>query len=81
MLGETAVEILSRTCDNLTRDGLMESVESLQNFHTDLMLDEVTVSFSDTDHTGLQTGRMLRATVTANGKGKWEYFGPLVEFK
>jgi hypothetical protein len=29
----------------------------------------------------LQTGRMLRATVAENGKGKWEYFGPLYEFK
>jgi ABC-type branched-subunit amino acid transport system substrate-binding protein len=81
VLGETAVEILTRSCDNLTREGLMESVESLQGFHSDLMLDEVVVSFSDTDHTGLQTGRMLRATITENGKGKWEYFGPLVEFK
>jgi len=81
VLAETAVEILSRTCDNLTRDGLMETVESLQGFHSDLMLDEVTVSFSDTDHTGLQTGRMLKATITANGKGKWEYFGPLMEFE
>jgi hypothetical protein len=59
----------------------MDSLESLQNFHTDLMLDEVSVTFSDTDHTGLQTGRMLKATIAPNGKGKWEYFGPLVEFK
>jgi branched-chain amino acid transport system substrate-binding protein len=81
VLAETAVEILKRSCDNLTREGLMDAVESLQNFHSDLMLDEVTVSFSDTDHTGLQTGRMLRATIAENGKGKWEYFGPLVEFK
>ena len=81
VLAEAAVEILNRNCDNLTREGLMEAVESLQNFHSDLMLDGVNVSFSDTDHTGLQTGRMLRATVTANGKGKWEYFGPLYEFK
>jgi branched-chain amino acid transport system substrate-binding protein len=81
VLAETAVDILSRTCDNLTRDGLMQAVESTTNFHTDLMLDEVSVSFSDTDHTGLQTGRMLKATVAANGKGKWEYFGPLVQFK
>jgi hypothetical protein len=40
----------------------------------------VNVSFSDTDHTGLQTGRMLRAVVE-DGKGKWEYFGPLVVFE
>ena len=81
VLAETAVEILNRSCDNLTREGLMETVESLQGFHSDLMLDGVNVSFSATDHTGLQTGRMLRATVTENGKGKWEYFGPLYEFE
>ena len=81
VLAETAVEILKQSCDNLTREGLMEALESLQDFHSDLMLDEVTVSFSDTDHIGLQTGRMLKATVDENGKGKFEYFGPLVEFQ
>jgi branched-chain amino acid transport system substrate-binding protein len=79
-LAETAVEILSRSCDNLTREGLMDAVESLQDFHSDLMLDDVTVSFSDTDHTGLQSGHMLKATVE-NGKGKFEYFGPRVVFE
>jgi len=79
-LAEVAVEALNRSCDNLTRQGLMDALESIQDFHSDLFLDEVNISFSDTDHTGLQTGKMLRATVE-NGKGKWEYFGPLVEFK
>ena len=80
-LAETAVEILGQSCDNLTREGLMEALESLKDFHSDLMLDGVNVSFSDTDHTGLQTGRMLKATVDEKGTGKWEYFGPLVEFE
>jgi branched-chain amino acid transport system substrate-binding protein len=80
-LAETAVEILKRSCDNLTREGLMDAVHSLKDFHSDLMLDGVNVSFSPTDHTGLQTGRMLRATVVEGGKGKWEYFGPLFEFE
>jgi ABC-type branched-subunit amino acid transport system substrate-binding protein len=79
-LAELAVEILSKSCDNLTRQGLMDSVESIKDFHSDLFLDDVNVSFSDTDHTGLQSGHMLRAVVE-NGKGRWEYFGPLVEFK
>jgi len=79
-LAEVAVEALSRTCDNLTREGLMDAVESIEDFHSDLFLDDVYVSFSDTDHTGLQTGHMLRAIVE-DGKGRWEYFGPLVEFK
>ena len=79
ILAETAVEILKRSCDNLTREGLMDALESVQDFHTDLMLDDVTVSFSDSDHTGLESGHMLRATVE-NGKGKFEYFGPLLDF-
>jgi branched-chain amino acid transport system substrate-binding protein len=79
-LAEVAVEALSRSCDNLTREGLMDALESIEDFHSDLFLDDVNVSFSDTDHTGLQSGHMLRAVVE-DGKGKWEYFGPLVEFK
>jgi branched-chain amino acid transport system substrate-binding protein len=79
-IAEVGVEALSRTCDNLTREGLMDALESIEDFHSDLFLDEVNVSFSDTDHTGLQTGKMLQATV-ADGKGKWEYFGPLFEFR
>ena len=79
-LAEVTVEALSRTCDNLTREGLMDAVESIQDFHSDLFLDEVNVSFSDTDHRGLEDGKMLRAAVE-NGKGRWEYFGPLFEFR
>ena len=80
VLAETAVEVLSRSCDNLTREGLLDALESIQDFHSDLMLDGVNVSFSETDHTGLQTGRMLRAVIE-DGEGKYEYFGPLYEFE
>jgi branched-chain amino acid transport system substrate-binding protein len=75
-LAEVAVEALSRTCDNLTREGLMDAVESLEQFHSDLFLDEVNISLSDTDHRALEDGVMLRATVE-DGKGRWEFFGPL----
>jgi branched-chain amino acid transport system substrate-binding protein len=80
LVGELAVEALSRTCDNLTREGLMDAVESIQGWHTDLLLDEVNVTFSDTDHIGLQTGRMLRVIVE-DGKAGFEYFGPLYVFE
>jgi branched-chain amino acid transport system substrate-binding protein len=80
VLAETAVEVLSRSCDNLTREGLLDALESIQDFHSELMLDGVNVSFSDTDHTGLQTGRMLRAVIE-DGEGKYEYFGPLYVFE
>jgi branched-chain amino acid transport system substrate-binding protein len=79
-LAEVAVEALSRACDNLTREGLMDALESIQGFHSDLFIDEVDVSFSETDHTAFQTARMLRA-VLEDGKGKWEYFGPLFVFE
>ncbi len=79
-LAEVAVEALTRSCDNLTREGLMDAVESIKDFRSDLFIDGVNISFSDTDHTAFQNGRMLRAVVE-DGKGKFEYFGPLVEFK
>jgi len=80
LVGELAVEALSRTCDNLTRESLMDAVESIQGWHTDLLLDEVNVTFSDTDHIGLQTGRMLRVVVE-DGKAGFKYFGPLYVFE
>jgi branched-chain amino acid transport system substrate-binding protein len=80
VLAEVAVEALNRACDNLTRQGLMDAVESIKDWRSDLLIEGVSVTFSKTDHTGLQNGRMLRAVVT-DGKGSWEYFGPLFEYK
>jgi len=79
-LAELAVEVLSRSCDNLTREGLMDALESIKDYHGDLLIDGVNISFSETDHTAFETARMLRATVE-DGKGKWEYFGPLYLFE
>jgi len=79
-LAEVAVEALSRSCDNLTREGLLDAVESIKDWHGDLLIDEVNISFSDIDHTAFQTARMLRAGVE-DGKGTWEYFGPLYVFE
>jgi ABC-type branched-subunit amino acid transport system substrate-binding protein len=79
LVGELAVEALNRTCDHLTREGLMNAVESIKGWHSDLLLDDVNVTFSDTDHIGLQAGHMLRATLK-DGKGEFEYFGPLFAF-
>jgi branched-chain amino acid transport system substrate-binding protein len=80
LLAEVAVEALSRACDNLTREGLMDAVASIKDFHSDLLLDDVDISFSDTDRIALQNGRMLRITLQ-DGKGKFEYFGPLFVFE
>ena len=81
ILGELAVEILSRSCDNLTREGVMEAVESIKDWHSDLALDGVNFSFSPTDHVAFQSERYLEAKVDQNGKGYWEYFGPIRQFE
>jgi len=79
LTAEVLVETLSRTCDNLTREGLMDAVESLTDYRSELLLEGVTVTISDTDHWTLQAGPMERV-VLEDGKGKWEYFGPIYTF-
>jgi branched-chain amino acid transport system substrate-binding protein len=81
ILGEMAVDILSRSCDDLTREGLMEAVESTKDFHSNLLLDGVNMSFSPTDHVAFQSSRYLEVKIDENGKGYWEYFGPVREFQ
>jgi branched-chain amino acid transport system substrate-binding protein len=77
---ELTVEALSRTCDNLTREGLMDAVHSLRDYQLDLSLPGITITLSPTDHLVVEAMKMLRATVV-DGKGKWEYFGELVSFR
>jgi len=78
-LGEVAVEILGRTCGNLTREGLMDATESLTDFHSDLLLDGINISFGPDDHTAIGKSRLLKVVVQ-DGKGEWEYFGPVFTY-
>jgi len=80
VLGELAVEILGRTCDNLTREGLLEAVKSTKDWTSPLISEGISLTFGENDHTAIQAGRMMRATVV-DGKGKFEFFGPLYIFK
>ena len=77
-------EVLNRTCDNLSRESLMASVESLDNFTAEesegLQLPGVTVTITDDDHTATESMRFLRAKVV-DGKGMWEYEGELISFR
>jgi branched-chain amino acid transport system substrate-binding protein len=83
ILGQEAasltVEALRRSCDNLTRQGLMDAVHSFQDYRSDLMLPGITISLSPTDHLAFEAMRMLKVTV-ADGRGKWEYFGEIISF-
>lgn len=80
VLGELAVEILSRTCDDLTREGVLKAIKSIKEWRSDLMTEGISITFGGRDHTAIQAGRMMRATVV-DGKGKFEYFGPLFVFR
>ncbi len=81
LTAEVMVEALSRTCDDLTRQGLMDAVESLTDYRSELLLPGVTITLSKTDHYTLQSGPMEHVVVLPNGRGKWEYFGPVYEFE
>jgi ABC-type branched-subunit amino acid transport system substrate-binding protein len=76
VLAEVAVDVLSRACDNLTRQGLMDAMESLRDWHSDLAPDGVNFTMTETDHRLVESARMMRV-VLKDGKPKFEYFGPL----
>jgi len=76
VIAEVAVEVLSRACDNLTREGLMDAMESLRDWHSELAPEGINFTVTDTDHLLIESARFLRVVVE-NGKGKFEYFGPL----
>jgi branched-chain amino acid transport system substrate-binding protein len=69
------VEALRATCDNLTREGLMDVVHSFQDYQSDLMLPGITITLSPTDHLAFEAMRMMRVH-----DGKWEYFGDVISF-
>ena len=78
---ELTVEVLSRTCNNLTRRGLMDAVESLRDYQSELNLPGVTWTLSPDDHIGIEAMRFLRAKVTEGGGGVWEYEGDSISFR
>jgi branched-chain amino acid transport system substrate-binding protein len=78
--GVLTEEALNRTCDNLTREGLMAAVESFRDYQGDLSLPGVTLTFSPDDHIGTEALRLLRAKIK-DGKGVWEYEGELIHFR
>jgi branched-chain amino acid transport system substrate-binding protein len=81
VLAELMVDILGRSCDNLTREGVMRTtLNDIRDWHSDLLVQGATVTITDKDRRVLETGPMERV-VEENGKGRWEYFGGLWEFR
>lgn len=54
-LAETVVEALSKSCDNLTRKGLLEGAESMKDFAPSVMWPGITISLGPKDHYSIQT--------------------------
>jgi branched-chain amino acid transport system substrate-binding protein len=80
LVGVLMEEILNRTCDNLTRQGLMDAIHSLDHFQTDISLPGVDVTITPDDHISTEAMRFLRAKLV-DGKGEWEYEGDLISFR
>ena len=53
-LAELTVEALSRSCDDLTREGLLAAVESLDGVQTSLMLPGIEVQLGSSDHLAIE---------------------------
>jgi len=84
VVGQLMEEVLTRACDNptkeLTRQGLMDAVHSLDNFQGDLSLPGNTITITPDDHVGTEVMQFLRAKLV-DGKGVWEYEGELISFR
>jgi branched-chain amino acid transport system substrate-binding protein len=84
VVGQLTEEVLRRSCDNLTRQGLMDAVNSLKDFASppdqSLTLPGVTTTLSKDDHLVTRAMRFLRAKLV-DGKGVWEYEGDLISFR
>jgi branched-chain amino acid transport system substrate-binding protein len=67
-VAELTVEVLERAGKNLTRESLVEAAQEVRDFTCSVC--EVPVSFSETDHRGVEGVRLARAE-----GGEWVPFG------
>jgi len=54
-LAEAVVETLKRTCDSITREGVLHAAESLQHFRSSLMLPGIELNLGPNDHFAIKT--------------------------
>ena len=66
-------EALRQTCDNLTREGLMDSIHTnFRDMQGELSMPGITMTLTPTDHLATEAMMLLQAKVR-DGKGQWEY--------
>jgi len=58
-LAETVIETLARSCESITRESVLRAAESLQGFHSSLMLDGITVNLGPEDHEAIQSLQLV----------------------
>ncbi len=80
-LAEAAVESLNRSCDDLTREGVLRGAESLQRFPTSLMLPGTTINLAAADHYAVQSLEIVRIQGDGRsaGIGRPVSFDPVLE--
>ncbi|KPK48481.1 MAG: hypothetical protein AMJ77_00130 [Dehalococcoidia bacterium SM23_28_2] len=82
LVGELTVEALRATCDNLTRQGLMDAVHTIfDDYQGDIGIPGILIDLSEDDHYGVEQMKLLIAGIDENGKGTWEYFGDIINFR
>ncbi len=54
-LAEAMIETLKRSCESITREGVLHAAESIQHFHSSLMLNGVELNLGPKDHFAIQT--------------------------
>ena len=64
-LAELIVETLNKSCDNLTREGLLHAAESIKGFKASLLAPGIEVSLGPEDHRAIEALQLLR--IEANG--------------
>ena len=62
-LAETVVEALSKSCDNLSRKGLLEGTESINDFSPSVMWPGISVTLGPTDHYSIQALQVVQIQV------------------
>jgi branched-chain amino acid transport system substrate-binding protein len=72
-VGQTLVQVLKQSGDNLTRENVMRQAASLKNVQIDTLLPGITISTSPSDFAPIEAVQLQRF----DGK-RWELFGDVM---
>jgi branched-chain amino acid transport system substrate-binding protein len=71
---QTLEHVLKTSCDNFTREGVMQSAASMNGFETDTGLPGITINTSATDFYPIEQMQLMEF----NGE-RWELFGDIID--